>query len=150
MREIKFRGKRVDNGEWVFGSYVSDKRGEHILTRAADAGNLKYYSARFDMFAFPVIPETIGQFTGLLDKNGKEIFDGDLISQKNFNGEEYIALYAVVYDGESFCLDMKIGNEKAMLLNEFSSFGHYENNRLRKGEVIGNIHDNHELIGGVE
>lgn len=61
MREIKFRGKRVDNGEFVYGSYLKDVTGHYIV----DYSGIKYLIEK----------ETVGQFTGLKDKNGKEIYE---------------------------------------------------------------------------
>jgi len=91
MREILFRGKRIDNGEWVEGGYAridpppvcftedKDKAGEPedcivIETGCSDWGMPRHYGM------CPVDPSTIGQYTGLEDRNGKKIFEGDIIS----------------------------------------------------------------------
>lgn len=89
----------------------------------------------------------ITQFTGILDKNGKEIYEGDILEQINFNGEEYLARYEVVFD-ENYCLKMILGNEKAMQLEGLSAFGNAIKGKLIKGKIIGNIWESPALIGG--
>lgn len=76
--EILFRGKRVDNGEWVEGYYASIGEYHYILTGRLEL--VPYLG--FEHFL--VNPETIGQFTGLTDRNGVKIFEGDIV---NYNGE---------------------------------------------------------------
>lgn len=124
-REILFRGKRTDNGEWVEG-YLCE-------CHHKDTG--KYDYAIQEMFEngyimHEVIPETVGQYTGLTDKNGKKIFEGDICKHRsNYSGNTVISV--VTYTDGHFLA----------LVCENSGFELSE-----KLEVIGNIHDNPELL----
>ena len=101
MREILFRGKRIDNGEWVEGAFClkdcDDPFGDMV-----DRPSIIKYDPPCDGFWFRIDPETVGQFTGLTDKNGKKIFENDII----------VICYET--DGEEFSETKKVRyNEKA-------------------------------------
>ena len=137
MREILFRGKRTDNGEWVTGTpFIYADRCKMIQAVAVhpdfvDEGNV-YYSE-----GFPVDTKTVGQFTGLTDKNGTKIFEGDIV-EHHIQGDILVNRGVVNWDEESA--------RWAYQLNTMNPcFALYNPNAF---EVIGNIHDNPELIGG--
>lgn len=131
MREILFRGK-TDKGEWVEG-YVFEM---HILGDKTTYISTKPFmlcnDGDFDYEPFAVDTETVGQYTGLVDKNGTKIFEGDIV--KGMSG-----LYRVYFDTSLACFEwVKInGNWE----ESFSGFAD-------EYEIIGNIHDNPELLGG--
>ena len=132
MRETLFRGKRLYDGEWVFGFYVhcADRWGrDKDLIQSLDLE-----SGEFG-FLHEVAPETVGQYTGLLDKNGKGIFEHD-ICRNTRNGEIVLVKWHGTMAGYVWC---KHGESH---LSDFGElFRAYD-----KYEVIGNIHDNPELM----
>jgi uncharacterized phage protein (TIGR01671 family) len=148
MREILFRGKRIGNGEWVEGFLLKE------CNYATCSWNLaiEHKTDRFGKFSYDVaevVAETIGQFTGLTDKNGKKIFDGDIVQYSD--PDEDIIHGTVAYGNHSCCGTHEVGffvewqkPELAMYLRE--DIGFWTN--FREIEVIGNIHDNPELLGG--
>ena len=133
MREILFRGKQTDNGEWIEGAYSPfhlnfGEREEkpHIIIISDDED--------IDGLWCEVIPETVGQYTGLTDKNGKRIFEGDIVSLVKHDG----LIYKVVYVPCRYELVNSKG-VNCFVLDIYKS---------ENIEVIGNIHDNPELLGG--
>lgn len=132
MREILFRGKRADNGEWVDGNlFVDDSKDKHEIL----VGYVNY------RIGWKIIPQTVGQYTGLTDKNGTKIFEGDIVEGLDFTAED--GGYGVVtFDDGAFEVDGSCYN------NIVGTF--YENYYGKDFEVIGNIHDNPELLKGGE
>lgn len=144
-REILFRGKRVDNGEWIEGSFVkyTDYDGDKVYLIYASNGNPNN-----------IIPETVGQFTGLTDKNGKKIFEGDIvkvsyIEKRDYQGIKYDdeseRIETVVYNEKTACFMLEIDNEGITMFRPLHDFGN--NVFIKSIEVIGNIFDNPELLG---
>ena len=134
MREILFRGKRTDSGEWIEGDVLQTRyHGGHIEYQIMPQTPVSS--------AYPVLPETIGQYTGLTDKNGKKIFEGDICKFKRFN-DVHIGKVVFNVTTTSFIMWYQpiVGayGEKAtqkMLLSACDNI-----------EIIGNIHDNPELM----
>ena len=129
MREILFRGKRLDNGDWVYGYYV------HIGPVSCQRAYIipEYASS---LYVNEVDPSTVGQYTGLKDKNGKRIFDGDVA--KVLQGKDKDIAY-VGFENGAFMLYPKTGNIYERTLWEYW----YNDWDV---EVIGNITDNPELL----
>jgi len=88
------------------------------------------------------------QFTGLLDKNGADIYEGDIIILNSHrHGETYREYYVVVYDGDCFCLKLAKSNDTKRDIGELMSFLHREGTKQLKEEIVGNIHRNPEIVG---
>lgn len=123
IRDILFRGKRVDNGEWVQGMPCSDLHGGVDAIQAFNGG------------IYEVIPETVGQFTGMYDKFNNKIFEGDIVKCLSL---EYGYVNKEVYYAE--------GKAKFVLRNCGTD---YEFDEYIDVEVIGNIYNNPKLLGEV-
>ena len=129
MREILFRGKRLDNFEWIYGSLIEDK---YIVGNVVD-WNEDYFNTEY---WWRVILETVGQFTGLTDKNGKEIYEGDILK---FEAESPYP-FLIMDNGV-----VKYEPCKFYLTDDINEIGIHVDNWYEL-EVIGNIHDNPELL----
>lgn len=135
MREILFRGKRLDNGEWIQGDLVQFL--PHGIVRIVTQ-EPPYKDAEVDS-------DTVGQFTGLTDKNGKKIFEGDIIHleySQVFFGGVYFGEYTAEVSYKEGCFITDGINNGDEIETPLSGF---DNDEL---EIIGNIHDNPELLGG--
>ena len=140
MREILFRGKRKDNGEWIEGYFVytksdydtEEEREADIIPHDAD----RVYTGEYN-YAYPCIPETVGQYTGLTDKNGQKIFEGDVLKNvMRWCEEERNGL--VTFKDGAFGFIWHRGEVE--MFHAFVSVVNIEY------EVIGNINDNPELL----
>ena len=131
MREIKFRGKRVDNGELVNGYYLP---WHAVRTLDDKEPYAQIYDERSKDWIL-VYAETVGQYTGLKDKNDVEIYEGDLIKTAYASG-----IFVVAFDERYTCVSLfevkQLSDKYICLSNRFQ----YDY------EVIGNIYDNPELL----
>lgn len=150
MRPIKFRGKRVDTGKWVYGSYhkhiditpgplVGRIDDIHVHPLIIKDGFSDWNMPR-GMEAIKVIPETVGQFTGLYDCEKKEIYEDDIVHCIDMDGEEYVT--TVRYDGYAPVIDVN-GRDY-----DYSVIGWAIDVDIEEVQVIGNIHDNPDLLKG--
>lgn len=141
-REIKFRGKRVNGGEWVYGMTISNG------TIKRKINNIFFEVAENKWVG--VLPETLGQYTGRKDKDGKEIYEGDILkTPRGFIGQ------VVFGRAEEECRHKVFGR---MVIDCYTTYGWifvrgdgYRcaiDDELLEGEIIGNIHDNPELMKG--
>ena len=119
-REIKFRGKSIKTGEWEYGSLLTNRLRFHVCIMING-----YINNDTNFYKIRVKSETVGQFTGLRDKNGKDIYEGDFILWEGVTA-------IVCYEQGAF---YALKNGGGLILYMVTS-----------GEIIGNIHDNPELL----
>ena len=120
MREILFRGKKIDGGEWIKGFYAENGHGSSNI------------QPKGKFLACLVKPETVGQFTGLTDKNGNKIFEGDILES---DSERFV----VDWDDEFSGFYLTNVNPRYQGVAMFA-------NVADDGYIIGNVHDNPEML----
>lgn len=142
MREIIFRGKRTDTGEWVYGDLI-ENQGRYYIYHATSDTTLENEDNSIIVLAEEVDPDTVGQYTGLKDRNGKEIYEGDIVKTPLLDpifGDVLSDAFdnvAISFHNGSFVVAYYNGRHKIYLQDFYDEI-----------EVIGNIHDNPELLEG--
>ena len=137
-REILFRGKSANTGEWVEGFCVQfGETYSNIIIR--EIGKLNLYGVVPIYEHEIVISETVGQYTGLKDKTGRKIFEGDIVRRFNRNGQEIMSYVVEWYSDCSMfvldCIDFDMEFDTDFTVFYGDEF-----------EIVGNIHDNPELV----
>ena len=132
MREIKFRGKDIETGEWLYGDLIQ-RLGNFpaILYQDCYDGKVIYIECAVDK-------DSVGQYTGSRDKDGKEIYEGDVVQSKLKRARKYDEVLQICFNDSEYeyCGKNEHGSSISLsLLEDYHTV-----------EVIGNIHDNPELI----
>ena len=157
MRENKFRGRRIDNGEWVYGHYFTPPPTDENSGLPPESGwfflsgSSERHCIEQDGVVFTVDPETVGQFTGLLDSKrteeypaGQPIYEGDVVQLYGHFDEGILPYHnaKVLFKDGCFCID-------DLFENDVISISRWDDENI-DGEivVIGNIYENPELLGG--
>lgn len=155
MREILFRGKCADTGKWYEGQYIHSHKTTYCFE--ADYDNDKdddIHQIVFEKMTdwglperhlqIDVIPETVGQYTGLKDKNDKKIFEGDILNVRSYD-YNYEYSTKVFYNSHTLCVDVYGQDYDYTAIGFADDIWDDENCEI---EIIGNIHDNPELLKG--
>ena len=143
QRKIKFRGKEIDTGKWVYGGLFKEPAPPQCFEKTLedkywivypDPRYMPDWNLPYQMVRTDVDKETVGQYTGSKDKNGKEIYEGDIV--KVFTNKEW-RIGKIIYEHSGFTID--VANNKEL---EYGRTSIIE----KLVEVIGNIYDNPELL----
>lgn len=135
MRETLFRGKRKDNGEWIYGSLIIFWDWVLIAPQSTNT-----------FHKIEVIPETVGQFTGRLDKFGTMVYEGDVLQTYIYGPDDFVDMgetCVVLFDVHDQAYVLCTKNDVHYRYDDFGNLGD-----PKYYQVIGNIHDNPELLKG--
>lgn len=146
MREILFRGKDVDDpSRWVCGFLTVSGDENPVLVIDYQIGSRNLYGQ------VEIIPDTVGQYTGLQDKNGKRIFEGDILKTHYANAKNSEFVEVVVFRNGRFCAEGNLGGGGRSWALLWDGVPHIPQDKtiyMDGMEIIGNIHDNPELLEG--
>lgn len=135
MREILFRGKRLDNGEWITGHLLKYEDGSaRMVSSNTDIFCYEKDDSIIQTVAHRVDPKTVGQYTGFVDKNGRKIFEDDILSI--YNSKAF--LFSVAWNNNHYILKCTTNGVSDNILNVIES--------PEDVKVVGNIYDNPELL----
>lgn len=152
-REVLFRGKSVETNEWVYGSY--------ILEKYSNTPYICYfeYGTFINIKQVEVIPETVGELTGMADKNGTKIFEGDIVKTQPFldrpdsakrKSKQFLGIVKHIihtFKGNEFFPEQKYNSYwQVKIMEDTGKYNHYSWSRFWNCEVVGNKFDNPELI----
>ncbi|MBR6523471.1 MAG: hypothetical protein IKT39_02530 [Clostridia bacterium] len=146
MREILFRGKKGD-GDWAYGYYVFAPKRTGMFGQTVSSLDFDKHFILTMHYSLPkeVAPKTVGQYTGLTDKNGKKIFEGDICRFREWSKGDMCWIGKVHYEHQQFVIS---GNPNKECESEFLLvMSRFIPENI---EIIGNIHDNPELLKGGE
>lgn len=154
MRDILFRGKRKDNGEWVYGNLITDGEDVFVLVKENLLKGLDVGGWIDGAQSYDVIPETVGQYTGLTDKNGTKIFEGDILrlwgDGYDWNG---IVVFGRTTSDEDNLEDYGYGWQLDQITKDepvYTKILLWVEADGIDCEIIGNIHDNPELLKSIK
>ena len=163
MREIEFRAKRTDNNEWVYGNYVQwldfeNKPINSSIVRNITTINPVDKTIKQDIYKVDI--NTLGQYTGLKDKNGTKIFEGDIVKltrthihapTTSFHNKDLVSLHKIYWDEEKHAFYQRHFNiESERFIGGGSLVFNDERADENIIEIVGNIWDTPELLKGEE